>query len=156
MINAYSRNRFGMDMPPWNARACTLGIPLQMTFEPCFRPSDSMAQRLFCDVEEPTEAEAVEIQQTGAVEAAPAVAQRMHTYTGKRVVNHAALAAPVPLSATPIATAALPIQNMPPPLPVQPPPTGSRFAELLTGGQVPPAKKAKKDPTLKVAFAEQI
>ena len=42
MINAYAQHRFGLDMPPWNARACVLGLPLVMTFEPCFRPSDEM------------------------------------------------------------------------------------------------------------------
>jgi hypothetical protein len=42
MVNGYTKNRFGLDLPPWNARACVLGLPLEMTFEPCFRASDAM------------------------------------------------------------------------------------------------------------------
>ena len=47
MVNGYTKNRFGLDLPPWNARACVLGLPLDMTFEPCFRASDAMLMEDF-------------------------------------------------------------------------------------------------------------
>lgn len=114
MISAYSANRFGMDMPPWDARACVLGIPVQMTFEPCFRMSDEM--KLYHMTEEDSDdgetvdAMSDEANNSKVVVTEPerthGVAQGLsHTY--KKQVNFASLAAPAPLAAPPLSSAAV-------------------------------------------------
>ena len=51
-VSGYPQPKFGMDLPPWNARACVLGLPLLITFEPVFRPSDQMLLDTYADVED--------------------------------------------------------------------------------------------------------
>lgn len=41
-IKAFAQKKFGLELPPWNARACIMGLPIEMTFEPDFVPSDAM------------------------------------------------------------------------------------------------------------------
>ena len=102
MISGYGSNRFGMDMPPWDARSCVLGIPVQMTFEPCFRMSDEMTLSVMtCDDEDDGDMSDVDKDSTTIVEVEKTqqgVAQGLsHTYLGKRQVNFATLASPTPL-----------------------------------------------------------
>lgn len=129
MISAYSANRFGMDMPPWDARACVLGIPVLMTFEPCFRMSDEMILARMTEGDsddgEDMDTDASASGTTIVVESEKTqqgVAQGLsHTYSGKKQVNFAALAAPAPLAAPPLSSAAVaaapsrPISMGPPP-----------------------------------------
>lgn len=50
MINSFTQNSFGMDMPSWNARASIHGPPLQVTLEPSFVDSDAMwFKDTFCE-----------------------------------------------------------------------------------------------------------
>ena len=140
MISAYSRNRFGMDMPPWNARACIVGIPVQMTFEPCFRPSDSMLMTLYAGEDQDMEI----LRDLSALEDAPQVVQQIsagmgHSYTGKRHVNNAALSAPHALVA--------------PPLSHSHAPAVAAFAGLMDG--TAPNKKQKKE-AVKVLSSAQL
>ena len=71
MINAYTQNRFGLDLPPWNARACVLGLPLVMTFEPCFRASDSMLMATYAGEEDDEPSHLPEVSSIAAVPGAP-------------------------------------------------------------------------------------
>ena len=134
-VSAYNSSRFGLDLPPWNARACVLGVPLQMTFEPCYRRSDAMWLKFYADVtEDQDDASAHNTSQdTGVGDAQVQRTVLQHTYTGKRL-NHSALGSAVPLSAPPLAQPAQAAQ-----------PTNVTFKDLMDGAGAPhAAKRAKK------------
>ena len=131
-VSAYNSSRFGLDLPPWNARACVLGVPLQMTFEACYYRSDSMWLKFFADVTGEQDNQTEQCATTSSNKEPPR-ATLMHSYTGKRLVNNSALASPVPLAAPPLSS----------PLILQQQPVVT-FQELMDGNAAPPAKRAKK------------
>lgn len=134
-VSAYNSSRFGLDMPPWNARACVLGVPLQMTFEPCYRSSDAMCLKFFSDITEDEDLRSTQTTTQDAPDADAHLARPIlqHSYTGKRQLNNSALGAVVPLVAPPLAQAAAPPDS-----------ASLTFKDLMDGAMPPPPPKRPK------------
>ena len=134
-VSAYNSSRFGLDLPPWNARSCVLGVPLQMTFEPCYRVSDAMWLKFHCDITTADDNASMQKTTQDSVVSDAHVRRNVlqHSYTGKRM-NNSALGAVVPLVAPPLAQPALAQQT-----------SGLTFQQLMDGAAMPPpAKRSKK------------
>lgn len=105
--SAYGQKRFGLDLPPWNARACILGLPIELTFEPCFVSSDDMFLRDYAGIPISNAAEGVQESEPSTTTSIRAgdtgIRQLQHTYTGKRAApaNNPPNAAPGILNAPP-------------------------------------------------------